>query len=296
MSKQKKSGMYREQELEETWSFESYGQYEDAKSRWYWENLPFSGHKTSKKMWRDAPGKIQGSILEIGSAAAGAYDFMKDSGLIDLSDYTGLEISRKGHEYSKKKHPSANWIQADVTRYEPERNYDYVFERIAVHHMPEPLAVFDKFSKVTNKAFSTSFVSCLNGDTISDLSVARYRHSNGDYVFFNIINVFEVIEILYQNGFNRISFLHGGLHEKCYHDPLAHQYISPDVNWKQRIVSRCSILATKSGDGGDLQISTAFTKSILVHPRVVSLIKKRIKRMCGKRDGVLYDTECHAVR
>jgi len=296
MSKKKNTDLYRDQHLEETWSYESYGQYEDAKSRWCWENLPFSGHKTNKKMWRDAPSKIQGSILEIGSAAAGAYDFMKASGLIDLSDYTGLEISRQGHEYSKKKHPATNWLQADATRYESDRRYDYVFERIAVHHMPEPLAVFDKFSKLADKAFSTSFVSCLNGDTISDLSVARYRHSNGDYVFFNIINVFEVIEILYQNGFNRISLLHGGLHEKCYHDPLGHQYISPDVNWKRRIVSRCSLLATKSGDDSGLEISPAFTKSILIHRNVTSLIKKRIKSICGKRVGVLYNTECHEVK
>ena len=117
-----KADAYTSQILEDTWSYSKYDDYKDAKSTWTWEHLPFGEPRTNKRMWLQAPSQTSGSILEIGSAAAGAYDYMKESGLIDLSDYTGLEISRVVHEYSKNKHPSANWVQADVTQYEPDRS------------------------------------------------------------------------------------------------------------------------------------------------------------------------------
>lgn len=295
MIKQKNADLYKSQKLNDTWSFDEYDKYSTAKSSWTWGHLPFTEFGKQSSKWDDAPSNITGSILEIGSASGGAYDFMKESGLIDLSDYTGLEISQQGHELCKKKHPGANWLQADATTYQSDRTYDYVFERIAMHHMPQPLSVMDNFSKVANKAFSTSFVSCLNGDTISDLSVARYRHPNADFVYFNIINVFEVIELLYQNGFNRISFTHNRLHEKVEHDPLAHQYVSPDVDWNKRIVSRCTVVATKDAASDNLEINTLLSKRILLNRKIVSLIKDRVKRMCGPRSGILYSSAYHDV-
>ena len=296
MNKIIKSDMYKTQNLKDTWSFDHYDKYKNAITTWNWACLPFGEYRDCKSMWSKAPNKTSGSILEIGSAAGGAYDFMNNSGLIDLSDYTGLEISQVGYEYAKNKFPSANWKQVDVTKYELNQKYDYIFERIAIHHMPDPLSIINRFSKNTNKAFSTHFVSCLNGDTISELSIARYRHPNGDYVFFDIINVFEVIEILYQNGFNRISLFHSPLHEKIYHDSLAHQYISPDINLKKRIVSRCYVFATKSNDDSPLKIAPVYAKTLIFNRKVINLVNERIKRMCDKRDGVLYESNYHQIK
>jgi len=289
MIKNKNSDLYKSQKLQNTWSFNLYDKYKNASATWNWACLPFGEYRYCKSMWSQAPSKTSGSILEIGSAAGGAYEFMKNSGLIDLSDYTGLEISQVGHEYAKKKHSSANWEQVDVTQYELNRSYDYVFERIAIHHMPEPLSIIDRFSKNTNKSFSTHFVACLNGDTISDLSIARYRLPNGDYVFFDIINVFEVIEILHQNGFNRISLFHGPLHEKIYHDSLAHQYISPDIDLKKRFVARCYVFATKSNDDSPLKITPVYAKTLILNRKLIALVNDQVKKMCGQRNGVLYD-------
>ncbi len=289
MVKTKKSDIYISQKLEDTWSFDHYDKYKSAIETWNWTCLPFGEYRNCKSMWSQAPSKTIGSILEIGSAAGGAYGFMNNSRLIDLSDYTGLEISQVGHEYTKKKYPSAKWEQVDVTQYELNRSYDYVFERIAIHHMPDPLSIIDRFSKKTNKSFSTHFVSCLNGDTISDLSIARYRHPNGDYVFFDIINVFEVIETLYQNGFNRISLFHGPLHEKIDHDSLAHQYISPEIDLKKRFVARCYVFATKSDDNSPLQISPVYAKPLMLNRKLITLVNNRTKKMCEQRNGVLYD-------
>ena len=39
-----------------------------------------------------------------------AYKFLKNSGLIDLSNYTGVEVSQIGHDYCKKNYPNVNWI------------------------------------------------------------------------------------------------------------------------------------------------------------------------------------------
>jgi len=288
MTKVVKSDIYKTQELKNTWSFNMYEKYKNASSTWNWSCLPFGKHRESRGMWTKVPPKTSGSILEIGSAGGGAYEFMKNSGIIDLSDYTGLEISQMGHEYSKKKYPSAKWKQVDVTQYKLNQNYDYIFERIAIHHMPNPLSIIDRFSKKTNKAFSTHFVSCLNGYTISDLSIARYRHPNGDFVFFDIINVFEVIEILYQNGFNRISLFHGPLHEKVDHDPLALQYISPEIDMKKRFMGRCYVFATKSEDHSSLRISPFFARSLFFNKKLINLVNDRTKRMCEQRNGVLY--------
>jgi len=280
MSKIIKSEKYRTQNLKDTWSYSKYRKYEIAKNTWGWHQLPFGKEiRKSRDMWSQPPASTTGSILEIGSASGGAYAFMEESKIIDLSDYTGMDISELGHTFAKDQFPLANWVQADViTQYEPDRNYDYTFERIAIHHMPEPLSVIDKFSKVTNKAFCTSFVSCLNGDTISDLSVARYRHPGGDYVFFDIINVFQVMEVLYQNGFNNISLRHSRLHESVYHDSLAHQYLSPDVNWKKRIVARCTVYASKSGNTDKLIICPTYSLLFRLNRKAVSLIESRIKQ------------------
>lgn len=295
MSKIKQSSFYHDQNLKETWSFPQYGQYEEAKKTWSWKHLPFGESRKTRAEWDKPPEKVEGSILEIGSAAGGAYAFMKDSGIVDLSDYTGLEISEQGKTFAESKYPEASWVQADATQYEPERNYDYVFERIAMHHMPDPISVMDKFSKVANKGFCATFVSCLEGDTISDLSVARYRHSNADYVYFDIINIFEVIETLLQNGFNDIYLYHGRLHEKVYHDPLAHQYVSPEVNWKKRKVGRCLVFARKTGKKDSLSISPSYSYLFRINRKAIRLIESRINRMIGKRDGVLYESAYNPV-
>ncbi len=284
--------IYKNQDLKETWSYNHYKKYENSSSLWNWEGLPFGDKLRTKKDWDKQPEKTTGSILEVGSAAGGAYDFMLESGLIDLTDYTGLEISKQGFEFCKKKHPKANWIQADVTTFIPTRRYDYFFERIAIHHMPEPLDVISKFAAVVDKAFSTSFVSCLDGETISDLSVARYRHPNGDFVYFDIINVFEVIEILLSNGFNQISVSLSSEHEDVESDPLAHQYVAPELNWKKRRVHRATVYALKSSSNKEILINPYYgLKTKFLNPSFVKLSNERILRLLSERDGKLYPSK-----
>ena len=101
---------------------------------------------------------------------------------------------------------------------------------------------------------------------------------------------------MYQNGFNRISLYHGPLHEKIYHDPLAHQYLSPDVDLKKRIVSRCYVFAIKTNDDSSLKITSSYAKTIMLNRKITSLVNDRIKKMCGQRDGVLYESNYFSVK
>src|SRR2546423_6052869 len=121
---------YYSQDLGQVWTFPGYKKYEQG--RWTWEDLPFSDD-LSRREYRphNVTQRIEGkSILEVGSAMGRAYEFMKTSGLVDVTKYVGLEVSDMGYERSMQHFPEAQWIHADFTRYQVDTKYDYVFERI----------------------------------------------------------------------------------------------------------------------------------------------------------------------
>ena len=238
---------YNRKNLSETWSEGPYDKYINSKS--FWKILDFPLFNNKSDIFKMPNQLIDGSILEVGSAAGGAYSFLSSKKLINSkTDYTGMDISNKGISFCKKNYPNAKWIKQDLTNYKFKRNFDYSFERIAVHHMQNPLEIFNNILSVTNKSFSCCFVSCLNGKTISDLSISRYRHGKGDLVYFNIINLFEVIEIMIDNGFNNIHVLYHGEHEKVGNLPLAHQYLSPEINVKKRMIGRSTVCCFKTNE------------------------------------------------
>ena len=260
--------IYNREKLSQTWSEDSYDKYKDAEHTWEWWQFPEFNDRNS--MFTPPNGAINGSILEIGCACGAAFNFLRNrNGFADITQYNGLDISDKGIEYCQKNYKGPKWVQADLTRHKFEDTFDYGFERIAIHHMPDPLAIFEKVLGVINKSFSTTFVSCIDGDTISDLNIARYRHAAGEFYYFNIINVFEVIELMLENGFNKIMIIYHGPHEPVYADPLAHQYFSPEINFNKRMVGRTSLIAVKTGGPSDV--------SLVFNPDPVATIKKNIK-------------------
>ena len=228
---------YYAQNLGQVWTFPGYAKYETA--RWTWADLPFSDDFSRREYWHPRVTRpVKGaSVLEVGSAMGAAYEFMKNSGLVDASRYTGIEVSDMGHQASRRRFPEANWVRADFTRYPLERRYDYVFERIAVHHMPDPLAQFRKLLAATNVSLMTTFRGCLRGATVSDLSKA-YFHTREDKYFCNIINLFEVLDIGLQAGFRHVRVVFAGLHEPIGSDPAGHQYLDPAIAAEGRMISR----------------------------------------------------------
>ena len=290
--------------LSETWSEKSYNKYKTAENTWRWNQFPNFNFKNRPE--DPLVGVVDGSILEIGCAAGAAYRFLKDSSVLEANhDYTGMDISTKGITYCKEKHQEPNWVQTDVVKHIFDRHYDYSFERIAIHHMEDPLSVVDKLLTVTNKSFSMSFVGCLNGRTISDLEIARYRGSGGEMYFFNIINCFEVMEVMADNGFRDITLHYAGTHEQIYSDPLALQYIAPEINVRLRRIVRATIVASKSGDkfraqlvNGDTPVKHAI-KIFLPKHRGNSinkkLIQKRLASFNERTYGVLYKSAYQAL-
>ena len=296
---------YNKKKLSKTWSEKEYDKYLNFKESWKIFDFPLFNNRN---MFETPASLVDGSILEIGSAAGSAHQFLLFNNIIDSkTDYTGMDISDKGISYCKKNFPESNWEQNDLTEYKFQRKYDYTFERIAVHHMENPLNVFNKMAAVTNKSLTTQFVSCLNGKTISDLSIARYRHEAGQMVYFNVINVFEVIEVMINNGFNEFKVLYHGAHENCGSLPTAHQYISPDINWDKRMVGRTTLHCSKTNDEKiNLSLSVGRKKNDinLAIKKLLFLgdnshrnfISKTFKQMCNRDNGVLFRTKFKSDR
>ena len=143
---------------------------------------------------------------------------MKDSNLIDLKKFTGIDISKVGVDYCKETFPEANWLHKDFSLIESLDPIDYSFERNAIHHMPDPLKAYDKILESTQIAFSTCFRSCLLGETIADIDTSSFTTPTGTY-YSSIINLFEVIEMGLKHGFGSMKITFGGPHEKIGSDP-----------------------------------------------------------------------------
>ena len=250
-----------------TWSTKIYEKYKN--SRWRWADLPFADHITDGKYlakeYLNYPvtKKIENkSILEIGSAMGSAYKFLKESKLCDVSNYKGIEVSKTGYDYCVKNYPETSWLHQDFTKIKKLEKYDYIFERNAVHHMPNPLDVYKKLFKSTNLSFSTCFRSCLKGDTISDLELANFKTEGGIY-YSSIINLFDLIELAIKEGFGAFKVTFGGRHERISDNPLDNFYINSNVNQDKVFLSRCKVKMIKT------KLEEAPTITFVARPDVI---------------------------
>lgn len=233
-----------------TWSDNVYKKYKN--SPWRWADLPFRDYinegdlLVNEYLNQTLTKKVEGkSILEIGSAMGSAYKFMKNSGLIDLSNYTGIEVSKVGIDFCKENYPEATWIHKDFTTIDSFISKDFVFERNAIHHMPDPIKSYEKLLKNTNVAFSTCFRSCLKGKSISDLEISYFKSTTGIY-YSTIINLFDIVELGLKNGFGNIKITYGGKHEKISNDKKSGHYIDSKINQKDIFLSRCKVFMIKT--------------------------------------------------
>ncbi len=267
-----------------TWSTKAYEKY--INSPWRWADFPFADTITDKnylaKEYFNYPvtKKIKNkSILEIGSAMGSAYDFLKTSQLCDLSDYTGIEVSKTGYDYCVKNFPEAKWLHQDFTKMQTLQKYDYIFERNAIHHMPEPLKVYEKIFKSTKISFSTCFRSCLKGETISDLELANFKTERGVY-YCSITNLFDLIELAIKEGFGNIKITFGGKHEKISNNPSDPFYLSPKVNQEKIYLSRCKIKMIKMEyEKSPIITFVARPDNVLKNLKAVALIYFKLRKI-----------------
>ena len=231
---------YYAQSLEKVWSPASYAKYENA--RWEWWNFPFSDLICTKspKFEKITKRIEEKKILEVGSAMGGAYAFLKSSNLVDVSQYTGIEISNMGYLRSRERFPEARWIQTDFTRYDLKEEFDYSFERHAVHHMPNPLVQYQKLARNTRISLQFLFRGRLVGETISDLELARFSSDTGLF-YLIILNLFDVVKIGLDEGFNHIHVLYCGDHEPIDSNPEAAVFVSSNIQKSGGKIKRFAI-------------------------------------------------------
>ena len=231
MSHQEK---YYQQNLGQLWSTDGYSRYESV--NWEWLHLPFDDdfskpnwawHYTVQKPVRNT------SIVEIGPAMGQGFYALKNSGIIDTSDFTGIEVSDKGVAASLERFPEAKWIQADFTKYAFTRRFDYGYERHAIHHMPEPVEQLRKVLKQINLSFSTTFRGCIQEGTISDLDKCHHKNGERGLVYFDIISVPEIVDVALAEGFNHIRILYWGKQEPISTDPKSDPYMAPELIGKK---------------------------------------------------------------
>lgn len=238
------------------WSGTTYAGYRNAP--WTWKSLPFVNdptrpRRTAPILFRDPRSLIgkapafrspwmeppvsrvaASSILEVGSAMGQGYRFLAESALVDLGGYVGADISVDGQKHCRETYPNATWVEADFTRYDLPQRFEYAYERHAIHHMPEPIAQFSKVLGAVDRAASFAFFGRVEGDTVSDLDrsyfVQHTEHPDGSVVagryFANMINVWEVLRLARDNGFNHIGLLVFG-HEKI---PTREDEMTPSNN------------------------------------------------------------------
>lgn len=238
--REESAAQYYRQDLGQVWTFPGYEKY--ASVRWHWADLPFSDDLERRELRAPRVTRAirDASILEVGSAMGSAYGFLKASQLVDLRNYVGVEISDMGHAAAKQRFPEATWIHADFTRYQLERRFDYSFERIAVHHMPHPLAQFEKMLRATDRAMMTTFRGCVYGATVSDLERAFFRTRDEKY-YCNIINVLDVVRLGLALGFGHVRVMFLGLHEPIGADPQGYHYLDPAIASEDRLISRFQV-------------------------------------------------------
>jgi SAM-dependent methyltransferase len=273
---------YHDQDLGQVWTFEGYKKYEVAP--WSWVDLPFSDslHRREYRYARLTK-PTKGSILEVGSAMGAGYAFLKRSAIVDVSDYTGIEISDMGVAKSRELYPETKWIQADFTRHELERQYDYVYERIAVHHMPDPLEQFRKMLAATRTSMMVSFRGCVRGETVSDIKRAYFR-TRDDRYFCNIINLFEVVELGLDAGFSHIRVTFAGLHERIGTDPNGQQYVEASLQDEKRMLSRFQVRFSHLAAGRKpIVYATTSRRLALTQLPVVVALHRNLSKLAAVR-------------
>jgi len=138
------------------------------------------------------------TVLEIGSSMGQSYRSLLARG-IDLGKrYTGTDISNDGIEHCRRAYPQARWVHGDFGQLDFDGPYDYVYERISIHHMPNPFACIRKAIGLAQKKIQMQMRVRSLHPTLSDFERGYFRQMADDGVtergryFFNLMNVVEL--------------------------------------------------------------------------------------------------------
>jgi SAM-dependent methyltransferase len=189
------------------------------------------------------------TVLEIGSSMGQAYRSLLAKG-IDLGKrYTGTDISNDGIEHCRRAYPQANWVHGDFATLDFDGPYDYVYERISIHHMPNPFACVKKAIGLTGKKLQMQMRVRSRYPTLSNFERGYFRQMEDDNVtekgryFFNLMNVFELRDqILSTPGVASVT-MWLARHFKIL--PEYHIVAPADVHAPEEFLYICRCLVTK---------------------------------------------------
>lgn len=219
------------------WSGTFYDNYKSVE--WPWYNYPFQTDYTKPRgAVLPAPDRVidAKSIIEIGSAMGQGYATLKESGLVNLSGFSGYDSSEDGQKFCRETYPEANWVEGDFTKNPLKEKFEYGYERHAIHHMPDPLKQQKKVMEAVEKAVIFTFRGRVRGETVSDLTKSYINHTTsagfaaGGRVFLNQINVLDTVRMGHELGYNHIG-IRVGIHEPVQSDDPDRfgLYIDPEV-------------------------------------------------------------------
>lgn len=231
---------YYDQNVGHVWGGKIYREKYGAAANFTARDLPFALEEI---------GTSGDTVLEIGSSMGQSYRSLLNMG-IDLGKrYTGTDISLEGIDFCRRSYPQATWIQGDFATLPLDGPYDYVYERISIHHMPNPFACVKKAIGLTGKRLRMQMRVRTQYPTLSDFERGYFRQMEDDNVtekgryFFNLMNIFELRDhILSAPG---VASLTMTLSRHFTIKPEHHIVAPPDVTAPEEFLYICRCLVVK---------------------------------------------------
>jgi 23S rRNA U2552 (ribose-2'-O)-methylase RlmE/FtsJ len=147
--------------------------------------------------------KWQGEkVLEIGCAAGGLYEIMKNR--YGNFDYTGLDISPAELKVARERYSNAKFICANFYNKKFKANsYDAVLAFLIVSHQRDYKDFISEMIRIARKKVIFDVRLRYDGTTIVDLDTSYlYYHGSGKRNYYVVFNFYELFNFLHLAEFN----------------------------------------------------------------------------------------------
>lgn len=176
----------------------------ESKSEWYlkhnrnkWQNLYESQHVILDKTQMDNM-----SILEIGCAAGGLYEILKNK--YKNIKYTGFDISEKEIQVARKKYREANFVCGNFLENSIESNsFDAVIGFLVVSHQRDYKKFISELIRLAKHKVIFDVRLRYEGATNTDLDFSFvYYHESGKRNHMVVFNFYELFNYFHIERFN----------------------------------------------------------------------------------------------
>lgn len=139
-------------------------------------------------------------VLEIGCAAGGMYEIMKDR--FGKLDYTGMDIGAAEIAHARKQYSEAKFFKGDfLSNKFPNDSFDTVCAFQVINHQPRYREFIKEMFRVAKKCVIFDARIQYDFPTIVDLdSSYLYYHGSGQRNYFTPFNFYEIFNYLHHEG------------------------------------------------------------------------------------------------